>query len=64
MFDVFKQFFADKKLKNKRLKICNSCEHKRDKWLALFTEDSCVLCGCSISKKVSLKNTKCPDDRW
>ena len=64
MFDIFKQLFSNKRIRNQRLEICNKCEHKRDKWLALFSEDSCSLCKCSISKKIAIANTKCPIDKW
>lgn len=64
MFDIFKQLFSNKRIRNQRLKICNSCEHKRDKWLALFSEDSCAICKCSIKKKISLTYSKCPKEKW
>lgn len=63
-FELFKALFTDKKLRNKRLQICNKCEHKSSTWLLVFNEDSCSKCSCSISKKVALKNTSCPIDKW
>lgn len=64
MFEGIKKVFSDEELKNKRMNICSHCEHKRDKWLHVFNEESCGLCKCSIPKKTSIRNSKCPAKKW
>tara|TARA_R110000765_G_scaffold335080_3_gene425417 strand:- start:873 stop:1070 length:198 start_codon:yes stop_codon:yes gene_type:complete len=63
-FELFKMLFSDKKEREKRLEFCNNCEHKRDRWLGVFEEESCGLCKCSIPKKVALKKSSCPIEKW
>tara|TARA_Y100001963_G_scaffold130220_2_gene186285 strand:- start:645 stop:848 length:204 start_codon:yes stop_codon:yes gene_type:complete len=64
ILDRFKQLYADEKTTNKRLEICNNCEEKKEKWLLIFTEDSCGICKCSIPKKTKLKFSQCPIQKW
>tara|TARA_R110000744_G_scaffold89619_2_gene174189 strand:+ start:2539 stop:2733 length:195 start_codon:yes stop_codon:yes gene_type:complete len=64
MLDGIKQYFSDEKLKKKRISICGHCEHKKEKWLALFNEDSCGICKCSIPKKTSIRTASCPLKKW
>ena len=56
--------FASNDIVKERRAICNKCEHKTDKWLIIFNEDSCGLCKCSITKKTKLKSSKCPVKKW
>lgn len=64
VIDRILDHFSDKKLQKKRLNICSHCEHKRDKWLALFNEDSCAICKCSLKKKTAIRMTRCPLRKW
>lgn len=47
---------------DKRLEICNTCEH--------YQEDACMLCGCRIVReknylnKLANKNASCPANKW
>lgn len=56
--------FCSNEKRNNRLKICNECEHKTNKWLMIFNEESCSICKCSIPKKSRLTKAKCPLNKW
>lgn len=58
------KIFASKKEQENRKEICSKCEHKREKWLGIFNEDSCSKCSCSIPKKVRFAHSKCPESKW
>lgn len=58
------KLFADKKEQEKRYEICSKCEHKKEKWLVIFNEESCGICKCSIPKKIKFKHSKCPKSKW
>ena len=47
-----------KELRKERLDICNSCE--------FFNKEStaCAMCGCIMSIKTNLVDTKCPIGKW
>lgn len=59
-FDLFdsNQERSDRELIEYRLKICNSCEWF-DKRLA-----RCRQCGCFMKLKSTLRQAKCPKDKW
>lgn len=61
---MFNNFFVKNDIQKERMAICNKCEHKTDRWLVIFKEDSCGLCKCSIPKKTKLKSAKCPIQKW
>lgn len=50
-----KQLLADK-----RLAICNNCEHKEDFVLG----DICNLCGCILDSKTRVLDEKCEMNKW
>ncbi len=51
-------FFIDKKLYNKRLDVCRSCEH-------LFKPTmTCKKCGCFMRIKASIAIMSCPENKW
>lgn len=47
-----------KELRLKRLEICNSCEFFRKE------DTGCLMCGCIMSVKTNLPDTKCPIGKW
>jgi len=49
---------ASQKERDRRLSICESCEH--------YTGRKCDLCGCLTSLKIRTAGASCPDDppRW
>jgi hypothetical protein len=42
--------------RNRRLKICHSCEH--------FSAPRCTLCGCFMNFKTTLASSQCPVGKW
>jgi hypothetical protein len=55
--------FADKDIKNKRIKTCDSCENIEE----FFSKKRCKICLCFIEAKASLIDQTCPHpegDRW
>jgi len=46
----------DAQMVNHRANICDKCEHKR------FI--MCAKCGCILSAKIRLINSKCPEGKW
>lgn len=59
-FDLFdpKQPRSDKELVEYRLDICKQCP-----WLDKRTV-RCRKCGCFMTLKSTLKQAKCPIDKW
>lgn len=57
------QFVEDETF-NKRVSICEKCEHYTQ--LIPLTGGNCSLCGCFIRKKNKYKQSQCPDNppRW
>ena len=51
------------KLKEKRLEVCNSCEHMKTINGKEWTK-YCGLCMCSLELKPALKWAKCPIGKW
>lgn len=43
-------------LRNKRLKICKSCD--------FFKKNTCQKCGCLTNVKARLETSKCPINKW
>lgn len=41
---------------NKRLEICNACEH--------YDNGTCKLCGCGMSIKARMETAHCPINKW
>ena len=55
------------KTQQKRLKICQKCEFRRNKFLAIFSADSCGKCKCNLKAKTLMSKDwggKCPIDKW
>ncbi len=48
-----------KEASNKRLEICDTCEHKKTKIIKY-----CGVCGCSIDAKVKFRKQTCPQKKW
>mgnify|MGYP003113290475 CR=1 FL=1 len=42
--------------RERRLKICHSCEH--------FNPPRCTLCGCFMNFKTTLSSSNCPVGKW
>jgi hypothetical protein len=59
----FDETAENKTLSEKRLEICNTCEHLRPHKILPTT---CGLCGCVLSIKTLFKSQKCPDkpSKW
>tara|TARA_R100001530_G_scaffold131844_1_gene103748 strand:+ start:2015 stop:2221 length:207 start_codon:yes stop_codon:yes gene_type:complete len=58
---------VSKEHQNERLKICGSCDHRKNKFLAIFNMDSCGLCKCNLKAKSKLDRDfygVCPLDKW
>jgi hypothetical protein len=49
---------SDRELIESRLKICNTCE-----WFKKSLQ-KCRKCGCFMQLKTTLKQAKCPIERW
>lgn len=49
---------SDQELIEYRLKICNSCEWFNKKFA------TCKKCGCFMKLKSTLKQAKCPIEKW
>jgi hypothetical protein len=49
---------ASTELREKRLNICNDCEH------LLKITKNCKKCGCFVSLKTGLQGAKCPIGKW
>jgi len=37
-----------KEVQDQRLKICRTCENRRNKFLWIFNADSCSICKCNL----------------
>jgi len=53
--DLARGRFANKLVKQERLRICNSCPLGGIK---------CEACGCFIKTKIALQNSICPMGKW
>lgn len=49
---------SDKELIEDRLKICNSCEFLNKRLM------KCRQCGCFMKLKTTLREAKCPLEKW
>lgn len=47
---------VDNQERDRRLKICNTCEH--------FNPPRCTLCGCFMNYKTTLMSSNCPINKW
>lgn len=56
-YNIFnkKQILADK-----RLNVCNKCEHKTPTFLG----DACGLCGCILDSKTRVQDEQCELEKW
>ena len=50
----------NKELSFNRLKYCNRCEYLE----VIDNQKICGLCGCFINLKTSVKEEKCPSNKW
>lgn len=61
--DIVKDYVAnriemsDDSLSNKRLEICNACEHMNRLGV-------CNKCGCLLKAKVKYEKSSCPIGKW
>jgi hypothetical protein len=51
---------VDKELADKRMAICDSCEHLKE----VLTVKTCSLCGCVMKIKIELNIAACPKGKW
>jgi len=51
---------VDKETAEKRMAICNSCEHLKK----VYKLKTCGLCGCIMQIKTDLKVVACPIKKW
>lgn len=54
--DVLSMNHVDKEEKERRMSVCDTCEHKKGK--------KCNLCGCFLHYKTKLTNSECPLGKW
>jgi hypothetical protein len=55
----------EKELAEKRIEICNGCEHRKVITTKLKIGVICGKCGCPLNKKVfTMKNDACPEHKW
>jgi hypothetical protein len=47
-------------LADKRLEICNQCDHREDFKLG----DICNLCGCILESKTRVEDEQCEMNKW
>lgn len=47
-------------LYNKRIQICNACEHKEK----ILNEEYCSICFCPLKSKLVVEDEQCYDNRW
>jgi len=56
---------SQKELAEKRMEICNGCEHKKVIIKKLDISVLCGKCGCPLSKKIFTNNIEaCPLNKW
>jgi hypothetical protein len=56
---------SQKDLAEKRMEICNTCEHKKVLSSKLDITITCGKCGCPLSKKIfTMENDSCPLNKW
>ena len=48
--------FAKEEDIQKRMNICSICDY--------FFENKCLKCGCFLTYKVKIQETKCPIEKW
>lgn len=48
-------------LKDKRIKICETCEHKKELTKNISI---CDLCGCFLDSKVRVEDEECLMHKW
>ena len=66
MNDFFRKEHVEE-IAEKRLAICNNCEHLDTEGSKCFmpgTQPCCALCGCKLKWKVRCLSEKCDDNRW
>lgn len=51
---------AEKEVSDKRMEICESCEHIN----VVFLIKTCKLCGCLMNVKTTMPNATCPIGKW
>ena len=59
--------FVSKEIQNQRLAICKDCEHRKNRFLAIFKMDSCGVCKCNLRAKTKLEKDffgECPLKKW
>lgn len=55
---------------NRRLDICDNCEHHNYNWTPAYPNPenkklkSCDLCGCYMPEKATYPDSICPINRW
>jgi|LakMenEpi13Jul12_1017406.scaffolds.fasta_scaffold01164_3 hypothetical protein len=54
---IEKQFLASQEDRNKRIEICEACEH-------LHRWKYCKLCWCYMPLKTHINNSSCPMGKW
>lgn len=54
--DALSMNYVDEEEKERRLSICDTCEHKKG--------NKCNLCGCFLNYKTKLTNSECPLGKW
>lgn len=56
---------SQKELAERRMEICNGCEHKKIITKKLNIGVVCGECGCPLNKKIfTMKNDSCPLNKW
>lgn len=58
------QLFTKKDERDRRMKICLSCEFKSDKYLLIFDGAGCSLCKCPLSSITKIQAKNCPKGKW
>lgn len=54
----------DHELKEKRLKICETCEFYQEKTVYNIDVKKCKACGCNLNLKALMPQMKCPKGKW
>jgi hypothetical protein len=55
-FALTGEIFANSKLQQDRVSVCNKCENKDG--------SKCKVCGCTLSSKIVPIGSTCPLGRW
>lgn len=53
-----------KHVSNKRLAICNECEHHSKNHKSIRMDAHCTECGCTLSAKTKCLTCECPLKKW